>query len=231
MIFALETARPQITQLLQEYPDLTVVHSDSQMVRIHGHILVFRIYNNFTLRKTFILDIIIPIGSDELPFIIDTDRQIKQDYHHYYPDGRLCLATDSQISIRFINGFDLIAWMSEFVEVYYFSYEYYERFGIFPLGERAHGSRGIIQTYQDFLMGKDVGETYKLMHFIKDQAYRGHHPCPCESGKLLRKCHGQAMLRFYNDARIKKIMTDDLDAFDKAVVEEDERERCRKKTK
>lgn len=231
MIFTVKTVTPQIAQLLHEYPDLAVVQSDSQLVRLHGHILVFRIYNDFTLRKTYTLDVIIPISSDELPFVIDTDRQIKRDYHHYYPNGKLCLATDSQIRIRFIDGFDLIAWMSEFVELYYFSYEYYERFGIFPFGERDHGSWGIIQTYQDFLIAKDEIETYKLMHFIKDQMYRGHHPCPCGSGKSLRNCHGQAMLRFYKDALIKKIMIDDLDDFDRELTEKNEHEHYRKKTK
>lgn len=231
MIFTTETVALQIAQLLHEYPDLAVVQSDSQMVLLQGHILVFRTYNDFTLRKTYTLNVVIPISSDELPFVIDTARQIRQDYHHYNPNARLCLATDSQIRIRFIDGFNLVEWMSEFVEIYYFSYEYYERFGIFPFGERAHGSWGIIQTYQDFLMAKDEVETYKLMHFINNQVYRGHHPCACGSKKPLRNCHGQAMLCFYKDARIKKIMIEDLDIFDKELNEESERERYRKKAK
>ncbi len=231
MIFTIATVTPQIAQLLHEYPNLVVVQSDSQVVHLLGQILVFRTFNDFTLRKTYTLKIIIPIGSDELPFVIDTDRQIKKDYHHRYPNGELCMETDSKIRIRFIDGFDLIAWMSEFVEVYYFSYEYYKRFGIFPFGERAHGLWGIIQTYQDFLVAKDEVETYKLMHFIKNQVYRGHHLCPCGNEKPLRNCHGQAMLRFYKDDRIKKIMTDDLEAFDRELAEENERERNRKKAK
>lgn len=231
MIFTIEAVTPQIAQLLHEYPNLSVVQSDSQVVHLLGQILVFRTFNDFTLRRTYTLEIIIPIGSDELPFVIDTDRQIKKDYHHCYPNGMLCMETDSKIRIRFIDGFDLIAWMYEFVEVYYFSYEYYERFGIFPFGERSHGSLGIIQTYQDFLVAKDEVETYKLMHFVKNQVYRGHHPCPCGSEKPSRNCHGQAMLRFYKDARIKKIMTDDLEAFERELAEENERERNRKKAK
>lgn len=222
MTFTVENVKSQIAQLLHEYPHLVVIRSDSQMVCLHGDILVFRTYNDFTLRKTYTLAVNIPIGSDELPFIVDIGRQIRQDYHHYYSDGSFCLATDSQIRIHYIDGFDLVAWMSEFVELYYFSYEYYERFGIFPFGERNHGSWGIMQTYQDFLMAKDEIETYMLMRFIKDQVYRGHHPCPCGSGKSLRNCHGTAMLRFYKDARIKKIMMDDLIAFDKELSEKNE---------
>jgi hypothetical protein len=121
--------------------------------------------------------------------------------NHYYSDGKFCLATDSQIRIRYIEGFDLVTWMSEFVELYYFSYEYYERFGIFPFGERSHGSWGIIQTYQDFLMAKDEIETYMLMCFIKDQAYRGHHLCPCGRGKSLRNCESMKKLQDKIDMR------------------------------
>lgn len=212
MLFTVDTVKPQIAPLLHEYPNLAVVQSDFQILRLQGQILVHRTFNDYTLHKTYILDIVIQVGTDELPSVIDTHRQIRQDYHHYYPnDGKLCLATDSQIRIRFIDGFNLVEWMSEFVEVYYFSYEYYERYGRFPFGERGHGSWGIMQTYQDFLIAKDEVETHKLMCFIKNHAYRGHNLCPCGSGKLLRNCHGNEMLRFYKDVRIKKIMIDDLD--------------------
>lgn len=226
MTFTTETITPQIAQLLNEYPDLIVVQSDSQVVRLHGHITVFRSCNDFTLRKTYALDVVIPIGSDRLPFVIDIDRQIRQDYqHYYYQNGMLCLETDSKIRIRFIDGFNLVEWMSEFVEIYYFSYEYYERYGSFPFGDRDHDIIGVIQTYQDLLIAKNEAEAYKLMKFIKDHEYRGHHTCPCGSGRSLRNCHGQAMLRFYKDARSKKIMIDDLNDIDRKLAEENERYR------
>lgn len=217
MIFTTETVMPQIEKLLHKYPGLTIAQTDTRFVRLHGSIIVFRSYHDFTLRKTYNLDIVIPIGSDDLPFVIDTDRQIT-NYHHCYSDGRLCLATDAQIRIHFIKGFDLVEWMSEFVEAYYFSYEYYKRYGIFPFGERAHGSTGVLQTYQEFLNAKDIYETLKLMRYIKNQTYRGYLQCPCGSEILLRLCHGQAMLRFYSDVRLKKIMINDLDAIDKELT-------------
>jgi hypothetical protein len=54
MTFTVENITSQITQLLLEYPDLEVIRSDPRMVCLHGDILVFRTYNDFTLRKTYI---------------------------------------------------------------------------------------------------------------------------------------------------------------------------------
>lgn len=211
MIYSEETLEPQIAQLLIDYPNLVVVQSTQHFVRLYGSILVYRSYNGYTLHKTYALEIVIPIGSDDLPFVIDVGRQISQTYKHYYPqNGKLCLETDSRIRIRFISGFDLSVWMREFVESYYFSYEYYERYNEFPFGERSHGQLGILQTYMDLLKTKDAAEAYRLISYINDQAYRGHNLCPCNSNLKLRNCHGQYILPFYIDIRMRMILKNDL---------------------
>ena len=211
MILSTDSARTQIAQLLQHYPYLVVVQSDSRLIRVRGFILVYRRYNGYTVRERYNLEINIPIESDMLPFIIDIDRQIKHDYPHYdHRTGKLCLATDAQIRMHYIDGFDLVAWMFDFVEVYYFTYEFRQRFGFYPFGERAHGMKGIKQTYQEWLHAKDEEEAYRLMKFIQEHEYRGHVFCPCGSRTRLRNCHGEAVLPFYNDARKRKLLLNDL---------------------
>lgn len=73
--------------------------------------------------------------------------------------------------------------MIEYVEPYYFSYEFFQRYGEFPFGERGHDWEGIIQTYSDYFNEPDVVKTIKLMAFISGQKYRGHVLCPCGSGQ------------------------------------------------
>lgn len=232
MIFTAETAMIHINKLISNYPDLATVRVDSQVVRLHGHIRVFRTHNDFTVNKTYTLDIVVPIDSSELPYVIDIDRIIRQDYHHYYTSsGKLCLATDSEMRIRFVDGFDLCEWMSEFVELYYFSYEYYERYCIFPFGERVHGISGIIQTYQDILGADDILQTFKLMRFIKQKEYRGHHKCPCGSKNTLRNCHGSAMMFVYQNTQVKEIMMNDLASLELLLKEEEDCEHHRKQGK
>jgi hypothetical protein len=61
-----------------------------------------------------------------------------------------------------------------------------------------------------------------LLKIMADGSYRGHHPCPCGSGKILRKCHGPIMLRllkiqrndqFFNDAMyiLNSLLSGDLE--------------------
>ena len=53
------------------------------------------------------------------PIIFDAGNAIDSNYSHQYKDGSLCLETDAAVRIRFIDGFDLVSWMQEFVEPYF----------------------------------------------------------------------------------------------------------------
>lgn len=219
MIFTLESLEPQLKLLMHEYPGLSVIEICENQVILRGNILVFREHNEFVLKKNYAIEICIPLKSDKLPFVIDFGKQIEKEYQHYYPDCKLCLETDSCIRIRFIDGFDLVVWMAEYVEIYYFSYEYYKRFGVFPFGERKHGFLGIIQTYKDLFNAKDEAEAHTLMLFIINNSYRGHHPCPCSSGEKIRNCHGIHMLPFYRDMRKRQILHNDINCISKELTE------------
>ena len=129
------------------------------------------------------------------------------------------------IKIRFIDGFFLEAWMIEYVEPYYFSYEFFQRYGEFPFGERGHDWEGIIQTYSDYFNEPDVVKTIKLMAFISGQKYRGHVLCPCGSGQKLRTCHGPFIMKFFADNRLKAIVRRDYLSIEEAVRKYDEQQR------
>ena len=209
VIFTAETVAPQITDLLAEYSNLAVIRRDTDIVQLHGAILVCREYNGYILNDEYELDIYIPLNSDQLPYAIDTGEHIDNNYCHYYSDRRLCLETDTRIRIRFVNGFNLIEWMKEYVEVYYFSYEYYKRFGVYPFGERSHYDIGILQTYQDLFCTSSIQGAFALMQYISDNNYRGHTLCPCGSRKHIRSCHGDVVLSYMKDMRLKKIVLND----------------------
>ena len=199
IIFTKDTVMPQVERMLAAYPDLYVAETTEDSIEIDGNIIVHRTYNDYTIRNIYDLKVIIPLGSENLPYVIDSSKYINETYPHIYTNRMLCLETDIVIRIRFIEGFDLVAWMDEYVEPYFFSYEYYMEFGQFPFGERSHGALGLIESYKELLHASDLLQAKNLAEFMLHHNYRGHHDCPCGSGLRIRNCHGIYMLPFYKN--------------------------------
>ena len=211
MIFSFQLASEQAKKLLMKYPDLHISEMNRKQIQIKGSILVHRAVDDYTLRKRYEIEIIIPINSDRLPYVIDASKGIARTYRHINNSGILCLETDISILRRFTDGFDLILWMDEFVEPYYVTYEYYSEYGRFPYGERDHGSEGVLQSYQEIFETNNYIETFNLACYIRNHRYRGHHRCPCGSGKRIRDCHGTIMRVFYDQKILMKQMIMDMD--------------------
>ena len=186
MIFSKESALQQVNSLLQIYDKLHIEKESNQEIILTGEILVNRTASSYTLYKTYHIEVHIPFESDKLPYVFDIGNAIDSNYNHQYKDGPLCLETDFAIRIRFVDDLNLVSWMQEFVEPYFFSYEYYQRFGCFPFGERSHGIEGILQSFGDVFQETDNIKVCKILIFIYSDRYRGHLPCPCGSGKNIR---------------------------------------------
>lgn len=210
MISDQNDAVSQAKELIEIQDGLSITLKNDKHVIVEGTVLVNRTAKKYHLYREYKIKIVIPFCSHELPYVIDKGNHIDENYEHIYPDGSLCLETDTSIRIRFIDGFSLSTWYIEYVEAYFFSYEYYQRYGLFPFDERAHGAKGIIQTYGDFFNETDSLKVLSLMKSIITQQYRGHMPCPCGSKKRTRSCHGLELMRFYTDERLKGFILGDF---------------------
>lgn len=216
-----EQIKEQIDDFHKVYPNIKIIDESEREIHLAGSFTVHEEYQGFQVFNDYSVEIVIPIASDQLPYVIDVGGAIKPTYHHYYSSGKLCLETDVKVIADFVDGFDLIRWMNTYVESYYFSYEFYMRYGEFPFGERSHGLDGILESYQELLETKSAQETYDVMQFIIFNSYRGHHPCPCKSGAKLRRCHGRKMLRFYNSEILYKTLECDCEKIREAIHRRD----------
>ena len=206
----IEYAKSQSLLLQSKYRGLKITEENDANIHLCGIVEVFRTACNFTVHKNYDVEVVIPENPSVLPYIIDKGHSIDPSYPHRYVDGRLCLETNTAIQLRFIDGFNILEWMDEFVEPYYFSYEYYTRYGCFPFGERPHGFEGLLQTYQDHFSEADPVNAWKLMIFAAEGIYRGHLLCPCGSGKKLRGCHGKYIFPFMEDKARRAILRRDI---------------------
>ena len=228
IILTPETAAHQVAELIQHYPDLEVVESNQELIRLRGRIYIYRTTFNYTLNRSYEVEINIPLNSTCLPTVMDIEGAVDASFPHRYINGELCLETDTAVKLYFIEGFNLLKWIREFVEPYYFSYDYYCRYGVFPFGEHPHGIDGIMDTYQDIFLEKDMLATLKLMTYCcETRKYRGHANCPCGSGEKIRNCHGKGLLPIMTDSRKKEIVINDT----KYIMEEIEKYELARKNK
>lgn len=233
MIISKAVAVQQANSLLHlyNYRKLKICTMEETEIVLAGSILINRSAKGFQLYKEYSVKIVIPLESEKLPYVLDIDNQIDESYPHRYTDGQLCLETDAAIRICFLAGFDLEIWMRDFVEPYYFSYEYYQRYGVFPFGERAHGIEGVLQTYGEYFNEPDYVKVFRLMEFIQFGQYRGHLPCPCGSGEKTRSCHGKFIKKFFENSNLKIIVQRDYRTIKEVLYAYYEQSRNTKATK
>jgi len=195
-------------EILDYYRDMHIVKETEEYTEISGYIHIHRSIDQYVSNKNYELSVFVPVSDGKIPYVIDRSGSIEKDYPHRYPDGMLCLATEIDMVLEFEKDPSLVNWMQRFVEPYYVIYEYYKRYGEYPEGDRAHGEDGIVQSYMD-IFSVDGQHAVCLLNEIVYEAYRGHHPCPCDSGKRLRNCHGEIVLRFKKQPMLLKQATKD----------------------
>ena len=115
-----QSAAVKANALLEAYPNLSIIYQNSKEIIIEGTIRVSRIYNDFPVCKDYLIRVTIPSDTDVYPYVTDIGNHIGDWYWHIYQNRVLCLATEIDLCLRFPKGFDIIAWMHDFVEPYYY---------------------------------------------------------------------------------------------------------------
>lgn len=208
----------QIEELLINQPGLAINKESNTEFVLEGTITVNGRIKQFNLQKTYHVRLIIPKELSSLPKAYEIGEAIDKSYEHKYPNGGLCLDTDTAIKLYFANGFDLLEWFNKYVQGYFISYEFYKRFGVYPFGDRRHGFEGILDTYKEIFDVDSDNSVVRIMAHIAVKEYRGHHDCPCGSGKRIRNCHGKQMRIFYNDEE-RSVLIQDLSLLYKIIKE------------
>ena len=140
-----------VDKLLAEYPNLEIVEYGSNHIpqSIQGVFAMDSVHNEIRFAKCYTIRINLSV--DKLPTVKDIGHHIDVNYPHRYTNRELCLGTDTEIIVTcVVDGiFDVYLWFKKFVIPYYYSYEYYNRMGEYPFGERSHGTNGILEYYMD----------------------------------------------------------------------------------
>lgn len=201
-----------VDKLLAEHPNLIVEEYGHNHIPqcLQGTFVMNANHNNIRFVKTYTVKIL--LHEDKIPSVKDIGHHIDVNYPHKYNNRELCLGTDTEIILTCTSkeNFDLYLWFNKFMISYFYSYEYYNRMGEYPFGERSHGSKGILEFYMDIFNIQAHNQAHEFLKFINNQqVYRGHLLCPCGSGKRIRNCHKEAFEMSFNP-KIKERINEDL---------------------
>lgn len=165
--------------------------------QITGTFVLNHVANDIPLYEEYSLIIKIPsnfpIG---FPEVWETSGLIPAGFDHVYPDKHLCLAANCEIASLLDRDPSLYTFINDFVTSYLYSASYYSKYRVYPFGERKHGTDGLREAYAERYHVDSDDTLWFLLRFVAGvSTYRGHALCPCRSGKRLRECHGEVILR------------------------------------
>ena len=144
-----------------------------------------------TISDCFEVELRVPQGYPQrLPVVLETTGRIRVDYDHVNAGGTLCLGTPVEERRIFLQQPRLLGFVNRLVVPFLYGYCYWKKHGEHPFGEEEHGAEGILQHYVDALRLDSKEVAASVVCYLYEYGYRGHHPCPCGSGRVVRDCHG-----------------------------------------
>lgn len=150
---------------------------------------------------SFLIEVEFPFKFPEgIPLVYEIGGRIPRIVdRHIYPSGEVCLSFPLQLSEVFHEGSSLVDFLNGPVRSFFVSQSYFELTGEWPFGEWAHGTEAVIDYYATILKTYDKDLISRYLKVISKKEIKGHWPCPCGSGKLLRRCHFDEVAKLHRD--------------------------------
>lgn len=165
-----------------------------------------------TISESFDIELSVPHAfPDCSPQAREIGGRIGTDYDHRNPDGTLCLAVPIEQRRLFLEQPTLLGFVNLLLVPYLYGYSFWRKNGYHPFGEAPHRAEGILDHYVDTLGLQEPVVALAAVSFLFEHGYRGHHDCPCGSGRRVRVCHGPA-LRALHDQHTRETLRADFSA-------------------
>lgn len=188
----------EIQDMLNAYPGLTYQRKQEGDI-FQGSIEICHneTNSNVILTGEFGMKIVIDDGyPQKIPAVYDVNDSIKSDYIHRYSNGELCLESGIRLQL-FAGKHSQKEFIDFFLINYLCSYLYYDRYLVYPNGERPHGFWG----EYDFLLeyfNLTIDKVVSILRYTLFYGIKRNDLCPCGSGRLVKRCHGKKMIELIN---------------------------------
>ena len=192
------TVEREQTRIKQTFPTLTLDTATGGEAMVTG---VLEVIPEVGFSTLLVIPHNYPSG---VPILRCNQKEIPWNAdRHVYPNGVACLCVASEYRTHWPKGSDITDFLSKLVVPYFVAQSYFDAHEHWPAtGQRSHGRAGIIESYRELLSSlgsvneRTVHDTIKLMARVSPP--KGHDPCPCGSGRKLRKCHRELFWKLHN---------------------------------
>ncbi|OYU37579.1 MAG: hypothetical protein CFE33_20320 [Pseudorhodobacter sp. PARRP1] len=177
-----------LAYIVVEQPELAArVHKD--MIVVEGKLLVgptgawFDVYD--------VLLVFLPGFPNVEPLVWEVASRVPRtaDRHVFPKDGNCCLGVWEEWLIC-APSHTVADFMSSPLQSYFESQTYFEMHADWPYGQRSHGIQGVVEAFADVLgVAPRLDLVRDHLAVLAREHHKGHHVCPCGSGRRLRKCH------------------------------------------
>jgi hypothetical protein len=204
-------------EVLEQYTELKAAHPSLQLMNYpYKNILVLKgdwildaQYNKTRMIGCYSISIFISTDYPKtLPKVYADNECVPNNFGHVNPDNTLCLGTTTELMVKFSKNPTLLYFVNEFVTSFFYSVAYFERYGIMPFGERAHGDAGIVEFYSELLHLSDSHDVIRWLHMMQLFHKNGDAPCLFCSGKSIRKCIHRHIFRNLDSIILERAVFD-----------------------
>lgn len=192
-----------IRDLERNYPSL-FVQIKNKLIYVSG-VLKIKDDKNVVL-GSYLINIEIPHNfPKEIPKVRETSNKIPRIAdRHFEEDGSACLCFRDSIFIFWSKESTILDFMKIFVEPFFlWQIEFEASGGANKDRSFRHGIAGAIQFYGEILKTEDKRIIYRFVDLMTKKKIRGSWNCYCGSGKKIKDCHFDTIMRYKEKIRRK----------------------------
>lgn len=185
----------RVDDLLEKYSGLRLVPIRSEGLKLAGPITFSAQARDLeSITDEYEVEITVPPKFPRaVPAVRETAGRIPPTYHTL-GDGTLCLGSPTRLRLIASESCSLTRFVERCLIPYLYGRSYFEKHGVMPFGELAHGDDGIREDLASIF---GVDGRYDLCEFVRLAAMRrreaNKQPCPCGSGRRLGRCHNRSV--------------------------------------
>jgi hypothetical protein len=168
------------------------VFVDNEVVRIRG---TYPVRHESEELDRYHIEIEFPPDyPDRLPIVRETAGRIPWEADRHNSNGVACVLLPEERWWSFPPNKPFLEYLTVPLHNYFLSQSLIEAGGTWPFSEHRHGLDGVIDFYKEQFGTQDTMTAILLLKLVASGRFKGHWPCPCSSGKILRHCHWPGLL-------------------------------------